>query len=207
MQGKKNSAVEMSATRAIVRAHESWRMQRWRWVQGLPRHLKSALAIMTLWTCLGISSGALTLAAEPHGLTLPCGIALVVGSVWAWSMLVGATWVEDELAQRATWPLFFLLTVVAVLMPVVLAGPRVELAVLAALELACLIVAWRPASKLRHDFGWRGLKRVGASGSAEYADWLLALRSCLQARAPDIRPSLPFVEFGSGKRGGGGMDG
>ena len=86
--------------------------------------------------------------------------------------------------MRATAPLFFLLTIVAVLMTITLTGtPRVWLAVLAGLQCVCLIAAFSPYASSRHkrDFGWRGLRRVGASRQSKYGDWWLSLRSRMQA--------------------------
>ena len=142
------------------------------------------ISTMAAWACLGVGCGAIALAAEPHGPALTCALALLLGAIYAWAALFGAIWVEDELGMRATAPLFLLLTTVAVLMATILTGtPRVWLAVLAGLQCVCLMVAFSPFASTQHkrDFGWRGLRRVGASSCSKYGDWWLALRSRLQA--------------------------
>ena len=172
----------------VASTTEHWLKHRRQWALSLPKGLHVLLCVMTAWACLGVSCGAIALAAEPHGPVLTCGLALLLGAMYALAALIGATWVEDDAGQRATAPLFVLLTIVAILMAPGLTGThRAWLAVLAALQCACLLVASRPGRKLRRDFGWRGLKRVGASGSFKYGKWTLALRSRVQA-PPTPRP-------------------
>ena len=167
-----------------ARLHEPWYQHRLQWALSLPRGVHVTIGSMTAWECLGVGCGATALAAEPHGPALTCALALIVGAIYSWAVLFGATWVEDELAMRATAPLFLLLTIVAVLMTITLTGtPRVWLAVLAGLQCVCLIAAFSPYASSRHkrDFGWRGLRRVGASRQSKYGDWWLSLRSRMQA--------------------------
>ena len=167
-----------------ARLHEPWYQHRLQWALSLPRGVHVTIGSMTAWACLGVGCGATALAAEPHGPALTCALALIVGAIYSWAVLFGATWVEDELAMRATAPLFLLLTIVAVLMTIALTGtPRVWLAVLAGLQCVCLIAAFSPYASSRHkrDFGWRGLRRVGASRQSKYGDWWLSLRSRMQA--------------------------
>ena len=167
-----------------VHVSEPWFKHRLAWAHCLPQGVHVVLYAMTAWACLGVGCGAVVLAADPHGPALTCALALLLGAIYDWAALIGATWVEDELGMRATAPLSLLLTTVAVLMATVLTGtPRVWLAVLAALQCVCLLVVFSPFASPLHsrDFGWRGLRRVGASGSSKYGDWWLSLRSRLQA--------------------------
>ena len=198
LASKKMSSVETSSVQLATgtdepphlhvhaaRLHvEPWYQHRLQWALSLPQGVRVTIGSMTAWTCLGVGCGATALAAEPHGPALTCALALIVGAIYSWAVLFGATWVEDELAMRATAPLFLLLTIVAVLMAIALTGtPRVWLAVLAGLQCVCLIAAFFPSALSRHkrDFGWRGLRRVGASRSSKYGDWWLSLRSRMQA--------------------------
>ena len=182
----------------IAPSSEGWRKQKLLWAKGLPRAMKAILVVLTLWACLGVGIGAVVLSSEPHGLVVPCGVAFILGSLGAWSMFAVATWVEDEPGQEATAPLFLLLTVVAVMLCVAIGHGRAWLVVLTSLQCLCLVfvLTLRPVQKLRRDFGWRGLKRVGASGSSDYVDWLLVLRSCLQASTGPRRLASAAAAFG-----------
>ena len=208
------TAAPPSFAAPVAPIHEPWFKHRLQWTLSLPQGVHVIISTMTAWACLGVGCGAIALAAEPHGPALTCALALLLGAIYAWAALFGAIWVEDELGMRATAPLFLLLTIVAVLMATTLTGtPRVWLAVLAGLQCVCLMVAFSPFASTRHkrDFGWRGLRRVGASGSSKYGDWWLALRSRVQvpAHAPHalsrtcmlrrschlVRPQLDFLGF------------
>jgi len=178
------TAAPPSFAAPVAPIHEPWFKHRLQWALSLPQGVHVIISTMAAWACLGVGCGAIALAAEPHGPALTCALALLLGAIYAWAALFGAIWVEDELGMRATAPLFLLLTTVAVLMATILTGtPRVWLAVLAGLQCVCLMVAFSPFASTQHkrDFGWRGLRRVGASSCSKYGDWWLALRSRLQA--------------------------
>ena len=202
----KMSSVRITAGAGVPQSHampvvapisEPWFRHRVRWALSLPQGVHVVLCVMTAWACLGISCGAIALAADPHGPALTCALALLFGAMFAWAALMGAACVEDELGMRGTAPLFVLLTIVALLMSAALTGThRVWLAVLASLQCVSLLVAFSPFASTRRsrDFGWRALKRVGASGSAKYGDWRLALRWRLQAPFPArCTPRLPLA--------------
>ena len=172
-----------------VPERESGLARRLRWLRGLPWQCKATLSLTALWAFFGVVCGIAVLLDETvddgddnhdehNGIVNSCGVALIIGSLGAWVMLAVATVVEDEAGQRATAPMFVLVTAVAWPLPAAMSSTRASLA-LAILMSCCLAAASWPAKQMHRKFGWRGLKRVGASCSVRYGIWLLELRARL----------------------------